>query len=128
VAAAADRVSLNMPRAGDEGAGLRAVVAEVQAEYAPGGVVARLQVRGAGRERVLGWGPGRRNAASCGCSPVRRGEFDGRRSPEEIRLCADAILGRYDDVPVRSYVLILAHRQTRDCLTADTCDAPGVTP
>jgi hypothetical protein len=50
-------------------------------------------------------------------------EFEGTRSPEEIRACADAILNRYDDVPVRSYVLTLAHRQTRDCLAADTCDA-----
>jgi arsenate reductase (thioredoxin) len=50
-------------------------------------------------------------------------EFDGMRSAGEIRACADAILDRYDDVPVRSYVLTLAHRQTRDRLAADTCDA-----
>jgi hypothetical protein len=53
-------------------------------------------------------------------------EFDGLRSASEIRTCADAILNRYDDVPVRSYVLTLAHRQTRDCLAADTCDALAV--
>jgi arsenate reductase len=53
-------------------------------------------------------------------------EFEGQRSPEEIRLCADAILGRYDDVPVRSYVLTLAQRQTRDCLAAESCDALAV--
>jgi len=53
-------------------------------------------------------------------------EFEGRRSPEEIRLCADAILGRYDEVPVRSYVLTLAQRQTRECLAAETCDALAV--
>jgi arsenate reductase len=53
-------------------------------------------------------------------------EFERRRSPEEIRACADAILSRYDDVSVRSYILTLAHRQTRDCLTADTCDAFAV--
>jgi low molecular weight phosphotyrosine protein phosphatase len=47
--------------------------------------------------------------------------------PAVIRACADAILTRYDDVPVRSYVLTLAHRQTRDCLAADTCDALAIT-
>lgn len=48
-------------------------------------------------------------------------EFDGARSPEEIRACADAILDDYDDVPVRSHVMILAHKRTRDCLREDTC-------
>src|SRR3954454_17347096 len=42
-----------------------------------------------------------------------------RRSPEEIGACTDAILGRNDDAPVRSYVLTLAQRQTGDCLTAE---------
>jgi arsenate reductase len=50
-------------------------------------------------------------------------EFEGLRSPEEIRACADAILDRYDDVPVRSYVMTLAHRQARECLHAEHCDA-----
>jgi Low molecular weight phosphotyrosine protein phosphatase len=50
-------------------------------------------------------------------------EFDGRRSPEEIRACADAILDRYDDVPVRSHILSLAHRAARDCLRREHCDA-----
>jgi arsenate reductase (thioredoxin) len=49
-------------------------------------------------------------------------EFAGRRSDGEIRACADAILNRYDDVPVRSHILTLAHRQTRDCLRQDNCD------
>jgi arsenate reductase len=53
-------------------------------------------------------------------------EFEGLRSAEEIRSCADAILDRYDDVPVRSYVMTLAHRQTRDCLRAEHCDAVAV--
>lgn len=48
---------------------------------------------------------------------------DGRRSAGEIRACADAVLDRYDDVPVRSHVLTLAHRQTRECLQRETCDA-----
>jgi arsenate reductase len=50
-------------------------------------------------------------------------EFEATRSPEEIRLCADAVLSRFDDVPVRSHILTLAHRQTRECLRRDVCDA-----
>ena len=48
-------------------------------------------------------------------------EFDGRRSPEQIRSCADAVLSRYDDAPVRSFLLTLADRATRECLQADRC-------
>ena len=48
-------------------------------------------------------------------------EFDGVRSPEQIRSCADAVLGRYDDAPVRSFLLTLAARATRECLQADRC-------
>jgi len=48
-------------------------------------------------------------------------EFDGKHSPEEIRACADAVLDRYDDVPVRSFLLTLADRATRECLKADHC-------
>jgi protein-tyrosine-phosphatase len=55
--------------------------------------------------------------------PVLAEEFTGRRTDEEIRACADAILCRYDDVPVRSYTTILATRQARECLRADVCDA-----
>jgi hypothetical protein len=50
-------------------------------------------------------------------------EFDGVRTPEEIRACTDAILERYDDVPVRSFVLTLARRTAAECLRADVCDA-----
>ena len=49
-------------------------------------------------------------------------EFEGLRSDAEIRTCADAILARYDEAAVRSHVLTLAHRQTRDCLRAERCD------
>ncbi len=52
-------------------------------------------------------------------------EFDGRRSPEQIRACADAVLDRFDDVPVRSHIVTLALRQTRECLRRDFCDALG---
>ncbi|MGP0053609.1 MAG: three-helix bundle dimerization domain-containing protein [Solirubrobacteraceae bacterium] len=50
-------------------------------------------------------------------------EFESRRSAEDIRACAEAILARYDDVPVRLYVSALALRETRECLRKDTCDA-----
>ena len=44
------------------------------------------------------------------------------RSPEEIRACADVILDEYDGALVRSFVLQLAHRRTRDCLRAEVCE------
>jgi len=50
-------------------------------------------------------------------------KFEGRRSPEEIRACADAILDRYDDVPVRSHILALANKAAHDCLEREHCDA-----
>jgi arsenate reductase (thioredoxin) len=57
--------------------------------------------------------------------PTLIDEFDATRSPEEIRACADAILDRYDDVPVRSHILMLADRAARDCLRREHCDALG---
>lgn len=53
-------------------------------------------------------------------------EFEDRHSAEDIRLCADAVLARFDDVPIRSHILTLAHRQTRECLKKDTCDVLAV--
>jgi hypothetical protein len=50
-------------------------------------------------------------------------EFEAARTPEQIRACADAVLARFDDVPVRSHILTLAHRRTRECLRRDVCDA-----
>lgn len=50
-------------------------------------------------------------------------KFAGRRSDTEIRLCADAILSRFDQAPIRSHVLALAHRQACDCLSRESCDA-----
>jgi protein-tyrosine-phosphatase len=55
--------------------------------------------------------------------PTLVAQFEGRRSPEEIRACADAILDRYDDVPVRSHILSLANRAAHDCLEREQCDA-----
>jgi arsenate reductase (thioredoxin) len=48
-------------------------------------------------------------------------EFDGVRTPDEIRACADAVLAKYGEVPVRSFVLTLAYREARDCLREDEC-------
>ena len=48
-------------------------------------------------------------------------EFSAIRSPEEIRACADAVLDRYDDAPVRTHVLTFAQRRAKDCLRAETC-------
>jgi arsenate reductase (thioredoxin) len=50
-------------------------------------------------------------------------EFDGLRMPEEIRGCADAILDDYDHVSIRSHVMTLATKRTRECLRADHCAA-----
>ena len=50
-------------------------------------------------------------------------EFEGTRSEDDIRACADAVLAEYDDAPVRSFVLTLAHRRTRECLAAEGCEA-----
>jgi arsenate reductase len=50
-------------------------------------------------------------------------EFTATRSAEEIRACADAVLDRFDGVRVRSHIMTLAHRQTRECLRERHCYA-----
>jgi hypothetical protein len=50
-------------------------------------------------------------------------EFEATKSPEEIRACAEAILERYADAPVRSFVLTLARREAVECLRAGRCYA-----
>ena len=50
-------------------------------------------------------------------------EFEGVRSDGEIRACADAILAQYADVPVRSFVMTLAHSRARECLQQEHCAA-----
>jgi hypothetical protein len=50
-------------------------------------------------------------------------EFGETRTGDEIRACADAIVNDFDDVPVRSFVLTLAHRRIRECLREDECGA-----
>ncbi len=49
-------------------------------------------------------------------------EFGETRPPEVIRGCADKILDDYDDARVRTHILTLAHKRTRDCLRKDVCD------
>jgi arsenate reductase (thioredoxin) len=49
-------------------------------------------------------------------------QFAGQHSPDAIRACADAVLSRYDEVPIRSHILTVAHRQTCECLKQETCD------
>jgi hypothetical protein len=49
-------------------------------------------------------------------------EFGEARSPEVIRRCADRILDDYDDLPIRSHILTLANRRTRECLRREHCD------
>jgi arsenate reductase len=53
-------------------------------------------------------------------------EFEGQRSDQEIRACADAILGEYQEAPVRSFVMTIAHKRTRQCLAAETCNPAAV--
>jgi arsenate reductase (thioredoxin) len=48
-------------------------------------------------------------------------EFGETHSPEVIRACADRMLSQYDEAPVRSFVLNVAHRETRDCLREGRC-------
>ena len=55
--------------------------------------------------------------------PELAAEFEPLHSAEDIRACADAIVTRFDETPVRSYINTLALRQTRECLRKETCDA-----
>jgi arsenate reductase len=48
-------------------------------------------------------------------------EFGDDRPADTIRRCADRVLDRYDDVPIRSHILTLAHKQTRECLREEQC-------
>lgn len=54
--------------------------------------------------------------------PALVDEFGERHSAETIRGCADRILDDYDDVPVRSHIITLAHKRTRDCLRQPHCN------
>jgi protein-tyrosine-phosphatase len=55
--------------------------------------------------------------------PMLVEEFREAKRPEEIRACLDAILERFDDAAVRSFVEPLALRETRECLRGEVCAA-----
>lgn len=48
-------------------------------------------------------------------------EFGATHPPEVIRECADEMLEEFVDAPVRSFVLTLAHKKSRDCLRHGHC-------
>lgn len=54
--------------------------------------------------------------------PMLADEFAATKPAEEIRACADAVLVGFEGARVRTHIMILAHRQTRECLRRDTCD------
>ena len=54
--------------------------------------------------------------------PMLAREFADTKSAEEIRACADAVLMSFDGARVRTHVMTLAHRQTRECLRQETCE------
>jgi hypothetical protein len=51
--------------------------------------------------------------------PSLAAEFEGLRKDVEIRACAEAVLADYQEAPVRSFVMAIAHRRARECLRAD---------
>jgi arsenate reductase len=54
-------------------------------------------------------------------------EFADTKPAEEIRACADAVLQGFEGARVRTHILTLAHRQTRECLRQETCHLLGET-
>jgi arsenate reductase len=54
--------------------------------------------------------------------PMLVREFADSKPAHEIRACADVVLASFDGARVRTHVLTLAHRQTRECLRRDICD------
>jgi arsenate reductase len=52
-------------------------------------------------------------------------EFGGRLTDEEIRQIADEILDTYDDVPIRSFVMVLANRKAREILKQRASESVG---
>ena len=49
-------------------------------------------------------------------------EFGETHDDADVRACADAVLSEYQSAPVRSFMMTIAHRRTRDCLKQDVCD------
>jgi|SRR5665213_380433 len=54
--------------------------------------------------------------------PLLADEFASTKPADEIRACADAVLAGFEGARVRSHIMILAHRQTRECLRQETCE------
>lgn len=54
--------------------------------------------------------------------PMLASEFAGSKPDAEIRACADAVLCKFEGARVRSHIMTLAHRQTRECLRQETCE------
>ena len=46
-------------------------------------------------------------------------DFGASHSGEEIRMAADAVLAEYQDAPIRSFVMTIAHARVRDILRAE---------
>jgi protein-tyrosine-phosphatase len=59
--------------------------------------------------------------------PMLVAEFADTKPAEEIRACADAVLQGLEGARIRTHILTLAHRQTRECLRQDTCHLLGTT-
>jgi arsenate reductase (thioredoxin) len=51
-------------------------------------------------------------------------ECGDEKPAKEIGARADAVLAEFADVPVRSFVLTLAHRRARECLRDGSCAEP----
>lgn len=49
-------------------------------------------------------------------------EFADTKPAEVIRGCTDAALESFEGARVRSHIITLAHRKTRECLRQDTCE------
>ena len=49
-------------------------------------------------------------------------EFAETKPAELIRGCADAALATFEGARVRSHIVTLAHRKTRECLRQDSCE------
>jgi arsenate reductase len=54
--------------------------------------------------------------------PMLVREFAATKPAEEIRVCADTVLAGFEGARVRTHILTLAHRRTRECLRKDVCD------
>jgi arsenate reductase (thioredoxin) len=54
--------------------------------------------------------------------PMLAAEFAGSKPDAEIRACADAVLRTFEGARVRSHIMTLAHRRTRECLRRETCE------